>query len=246
LFFLSFDVNSLKYDRDGLIPAIVQDSATGEVLMMAYMNPESVQRTLETGETWFWSRSRQKYWHKGESSGNVQRVTEITYDCDRDTLLLKVEQKGAACHEGYFTCFHNRICKSGAVEIIGERFFDPEEVYGKDKGEVKPAVSPAEDGVPGGAPAEAGILNELYAVITDRIIAPPENSYTAELLAGGKDRILKKVAEEAAEVIIAAKNGEQREIVAESTDLLYHLLVLLASQGIGMDKIYNELASRRK
>ena len=256
---MSFDVNCLKYDRDGLIPAIVQDNATGGVLMMAYMNSEAVKRTLETGDTWFWSRSRQKFWHKGESSGNVQRVVEITYDCDRDTLLLKVEQKGAACHEGYFTCFHNRICKSGNVEIIGERFFDPEEVYGKESGSGKPAASPAAAGVagsgendglpasiPGGGSAGAEVLNELYRVIVDRKIAPSGDSYTTALFAGGLDRILKKVGEEAAEVIIAAKNDKRQEIVSETADLLYHLLVLLANEGIEMDKIYNELASRRK
>ncbi len=128
---MAFDAKELKYDGNGLIPAIVQDKETKEVLMLAYMNAEAVKKTLETGETWFWSRSRQQFWHKGESSGNVQKVTDIAYDCDKDTLLVQVEQKGAACHEGYYTCFHNRIGADGAIEIIGERFFDPEEVYGK-------------------------------------------------------------------------------------------------------------------
>lgn len=130
-FDMAFDVEKLKYNQDGLIPAIVQDAKTNEVLMLAYMNSEAVRRTLETRETWFWSRSRQKFWHKGESSGNVQKVTEITFDCDRDTLLVKVEQKGAACHEGYYSCFHYRIEADGAVEVIGEQLFDPEKVYGK-------------------------------------------------------------------------------------------------------------------
>ena len=128
---MAFDVNLLKYDSKGLVPAIVQDADSGEVLMLAYMNAESVKRTLETRETWFWSRSRQKFWHKGETSGNVQKVTDITYDCDRDTLLVKVKQKGAACHEGYYTCFHNRIKDDGSVEIVGDKYFDPDEVYGK-------------------------------------------------------------------------------------------------------------------
>lgn len=121
----------LKYDSGGLIPAIVQDAATREVLMMAYMNKEAVAKTLATGETWFWSRSRQKFWHKGETSGNVQKVLEVYFDCDRDTLLLLVEQKEAACHEGYFSCFHYALSPDGAVTIKGERLFDPEEVYGK-------------------------------------------------------------------------------------------------------------------
>jgi phosphoribosyl-AMP cyclohydrolase len=128
---LSFDVSSLKYDQAGLIPAIVQDAATGVVLMMAYMNSEAVAKTLATNETWFWSRSRQEFWHKGETSGNVQKVREILYDCDRDTLLVKVEQKGAACHEGYYTCFHYRMEQDGNVTVVGEKMFDPDQVYGK-------------------------------------------------------------------------------------------------------------------
>ncbi len=128
---MTFDVNKLKYNDDGLIPAIVQDAETGSVLMLAYMNSEAVKKTLESRETWFWSRSRQKFWHKGETSGNTQKVKEIYYDCDRDTLLLKVKQQGAACHEGYFSCFHNGIEANGQVVIVGQRFFDPEEVYGK-------------------------------------------------------------------------------------------------------------------
>ena len=121
----------LKYNSDGLIPTIVQDVATKDVLMLAYMNSESVGRTMASGETWFWSRSRQEFWHKGESSGNVQRVREMYFDCDSDTLLLLVEQKGAACHEGYYTCFHNGFNGDGEVTIKGEPMFDPDEVYGK-------------------------------------------------------------------------------------------------------------------
>lgn len=125
------DLSNLKYNEAGLIPAIIQDAGSGEVLMMAYMNQESLARTLATGETWFWSRSRKVFWHKGETSGNVQRVKEVFYDCDRDTLLLKVEQEGAACHEGYRSCFHYRLEPDGTVTVVGERIFDPEQVYGK-------------------------------------------------------------------------------------------------------------------
>ncbi len=125
---MSFDAGSLKYSEAGLIPAIVQDVATDVVLMLAYMNKEAVEKTLATGETWFWSRSRQEFWHKGATSGNVQRVQEILYDCDRDTLL---EQRGAACHEGYFSCFHYKVESDGNVTVVGERLFDPEQVYGK-------------------------------------------------------------------------------------------------------------------
>ena len=126
-----FNADSLKYNEAGLIPAIVQDVAGGVVLMMAYMNKEAVEKTLATGETWFWSRSRREFWHKGATSGNVQKVREILYDCDRDTLLVKVEQRGAACHEGYYTCFHYRVEPDGNVTVVGEKLFEPEEVYGK-------------------------------------------------------------------------------------------------------------------
>jgi len=129
---MKFDINKIKFNEAGLIPAIVQDADDNEVLMLAYMNKESLEKTLTTGETWFWSRSRQKYWHKGESSGNVQVVKEIYYDCDADTLLVKVKQVGgAACHEGFRSCFHYRIDRGGTVSVVGERVFDPEKVYGK-------------------------------------------------------------------------------------------------------------------
>lgn len=128
---MPFDLESLKYNEQGLIPAIVQDHDTGQVLMMAYMNREAVEKTLRDGETWFWSRSRQKLWHKGETSGNTQKVTGIYFDCDRDTLLIRVIQRGAACHEGYFSCFHNLIGSGGEVKTVGEKLFDPEKVYGK-------------------------------------------------------------------------------------------------------------------
>lgn len=128
---MKIDPEDLKYDKDGLIPAIVQDAATGKVLMMAYMNREAVAKSLSTGETWFWSRSRQQFWHKGETSGHVQKIKEMYFDCDRDTLLLMVEQKGAACHEGFFTCFHYSLAPDGTVTIDGRPLFDPEKVYGK-------------------------------------------------------------------------------------------------------------------
>lgn len=123
--------DKIKFNEAGLIPAIVQDAETGAVLMMAYMNREALEKTLATGETWFWSRSRKVFWHKGETSGNVQRVRDILIDCDRDTVLVTVEQKGAACHEGYYTCFHYRLDAEGATTVVGERQFDPDEVYGK-------------------------------------------------------------------------------------------------------------------
>jgi len=124
-------LSELKYDQNGLIPAIIQDVETNEVLMMAFMNEQSLRATIETGYTHFWSRSRQKYWKKGESSGHVQEVREITIDCDLDTLLIKVKQIGAACHEGYHNCFFRKLNAAGQWEIIANKMFDPEKVYKK-------------------------------------------------------------------------------------------------------------------
>jgi phosphoribosyl-AMP cyclohydrolase len=125
------EFSDLKYDQNGLIPAIIQDAETGEVLMMAYMNDKSLRATVETGKTHFWSRSRQKYWMKGESSGHTQEVKEIFIDCDKDTLLIKVKQIGAACHEGYHNCFFRKLNGNGEWEVIGQKLFDPEKVYKK-------------------------------------------------------------------------------------------------------------------
>ena len=123
-------IDNLKLNDQGLIPAIIQEEGTGRVLMMAWMNADSIKSTLETGKTHFWSRSRQKYWMKGESSGNTQQVKDVAYDCDGDTLLIQVEQIGAACHEGYKSCFFRSV-KEGEGEITEERLIDPEEMYGK-------------------------------------------------------------------------------------------------------------------
>ncbi len=123
-------IDGLKFNEQGLIPAIVQEEGSGRVLMMAWMNADSIKSTLETGKTHFWSRSRQKYWMKGESSGNTQQVKDVAYDCDGDTLLIQVEQIGAACHEGYKSCFFTSV-KDTETEITEERLIDPEEMYGK-------------------------------------------------------------------------------------------------------------------
>ncbi|NHM28285.1 phosphoribosyl-AMP cyclohydrolase [Desulfofundulus sp. TPOSR] len=254
---MTFEPGCLKYDSAGLIPAIIQDADTSTVLMMAYMNKEALEKTLATGETWFWSRSRQKLWHKGETSGNVQKVQEITYDCDRDTLLVKVKQTGAACHEGYFTCFHYRINpETGQTEVIGEQQFNPEEVYGP---KCQPEDNPPAAGDSGGALAlghegdekkapavNALILEELFQVIKERQEKRPPGSYTAKLFDKGLDKMLEKLGEETTELIIEAKNRDREEVVEESADVLYHLLVILAEQGITPAEVFAELADRRK
>ncbi len=214
-------INAIKFDERGLVPAIIQDYQSGQVLMMAYMNAESVEKTISTGKTWFYSRSRQELWMKGETSGHIQTVQEILYDCDGDTLLIKVDQTGAACHTGHYSCFY----RNGVGEEVAPPVFNPERVYASQAG--------------------AGILYELYDVIMDRKAKMPEGSYTTYLFDKGLDKILKKVGEENAEVIIASKNRNKSEVVYETSDLIYHLLVLLVEQDVALEDIFVELKSRR-
>ena len=202
-------IENLRFDERGLIPAIVQDAETGTVLMLAYMNRESLALTLETGQTHFWSRSRNSIWHKGENSGNVQNVISVKYDCDADTLLINVAQKGEACHTGHFSCFFSSLGEQAEVAAgFGET------------------------------------IGSLARVIHRRNVERPENSYTVKLLEGGIDRILKKVGEEAGEVIIAAKNHRPEEISWEVADLLYHTLVMLEAEGVSLSMVARELEKR--
>ncbi|WP_110956011.1 bifunctional phosphoribosyl-AMP cyclohydrolase/phosphoribosyl-ATP diphosphatase HisIE [Anaerosinus massiliensis] len=215
---MNFD--TIQFDEHGLVPAIIQDEA-GQVLMLAYMNKESLEKTVETGLTWFYSRSRKGLWQKGETSGNIQIVKEISYDCDCDTLLVKVEQKGAACHTGTYSCFNRRL---GEFESHMAALFDTNQVY-------KNSVST--------------ILHDLYNVINDRKLHPKEGSYTNFLFEQGQDKILKKIGEEAAETIIASKNMSKEEILYEMSDLWYHCLVLLAFHNISPSELLGELQNRR-
>lgn len=206
--------DEVKFDEKGLVPCIVQDDKTDEVLMMAYMNRESLEKTVETGTAWFYSRSRKALWNKGETSGNFQRVKDIFLDCDGDTLLMKVSPVGPACHTGKETCFFRKLTGGEAAEYERE-----------EKGEF--------------------ILDELYGVVKDRMENPKEDSYTNYLLDCGIDKILKKVGEECSETIIAAKNADKKEIALETSDLLYHLVVMIAERGMDIKDIYKELKNRR-
>ncbi|HWR39724.1 MAG TPA: bifunctional phosphoribosyl-AMP cyclohydrolase/phosphoribosyl-ATP diphosphatase HisIE [Patescibacteria group bacterium] len=213
-------LDNIKYNEQQLVPAVVQDEKTNQVLMLAYMNKESLAKTLETGYTWFFSRSRGRLWNKGETSGHVQKVKEIYYDCDADTLLIKVEQTGAACHEGSFSCFTRRL-------------------------DAEPPIKQERDSLPR-IPGNAAVLQELYDVILDRKANPKEGSYTNYLFDKGQDKILKKVGEECAETIIGSKNNSKEEILYEMADLWYHCLVLLAYHGIEPEELMSELQKRRK
>ncbi|MBE6092831.1 MAG: bifunctional phosphoribosyl-AMP cyclohydrolase/phosphoribosyl-ATP diphosphatase HisIE [Selenomonas ruminantium] len=214
------DISMIKFDDKGLVPAVVQEE-NGQVLMLAYMNKESLEKTIETGYTWYYSRSRQSLWNKGEESGNKQKVKEISYDCDGDTLLIKVHQTGVACHTGTYTCFSGR-------KLVEE----------KEKGLV--VVEPEPE------TSLATVLNDLYNVIQERQLNPVEGSYTNYLFEKGQDKILKKVGEEAVETVIASKNNKSEEVLYEMGDLWYHCLVLLAYHKLTPDQLLDELMSRRK
>jgi phosphoribosyl-ATP pyrophosphohydrolase/phosphoribosyl-AMP cyclohydrolase len=195
--------DGLVFDGSGLLPVVVQDRASGDVLMVAWANAEALARTAETGLAHFWSRSRRALWRKGETSGNELRVVEARADCDRDTLLLVVEPAGPACHTGARTCFGDASATA------------------------------------------AGMLEELARVVAERAQAPAEESYTARLLAKGPDQVLKKVGEEATEVVLAARVQSDERLVEETADLLYHLLVALHQRGLPLARVMDELRKRR-
>ena len=230
-------IQNLKFDDRGLITAIVQDDETNEVLTVAYMNAESLVKTIQTGETWFWSRSRQKLWHKGESSGNTQTVKDIRLDCDGDALLVRVRPRGPACHTGEETCFYRTAGKEAAgIHHVSRNGGKSPSVIEQASGAVSLVTVPA---------MELGlILQDLYNLILERNDQRPEGSYTTYLFNSGLDKILKKVGEESAETIIAAKNGDSRQLSSEISDLLYHLLVLMVEREVSLQDILSELSNR--
>ncbi|WP_199621566.1 bifunctional phosphoribosyl-AMP cyclohydrolase/phosphoribosyl-ATP diphosphatase HisIE [Paenibacillus alkalitolerans] len=208
-------LSRIRWDERGLVPAIVQDANTKDVLMMAYMNEQSLGLTLEKGETVFWSRSRGELWHKGATSGNTQKVVSVQLDCDGDTLLIEALPAGPACHTGEYTCFFDGM-------QVGEK------------------------GERAGAANRFAIIETLERTIAEREHERPEGAYTTYLFDKGVDKILKKVGEEAAEVIIAAKNRSAEELRYEASDLIFHLLVLLREQKLPLDDVLQELERRHK
>lgn len=210
----------LKFDAHGLIPAITRDADSGEVLMLAYMNAEAVDLTVKTGKVHYYSRSRRKLWMKGESSGHVQQVREIRFDCDSDCLLIGVEQQGAACHTGHKSCFYRRF-EAGEVQTEGEKLVDAAAIYGRQD-----------------------ILDAVYHVIQERRQNPTEKSYVASLYAKGLDKILGKIGEEATETAVAGKGGNPEEVIYEAADLIFHTLILLAHYDLPPERIYAELRRR--
>lgn len=206
----SLQWSDFKLNSDGMLTVVVQDYRTDQVLMVAYMNEEAYQKTVETGRMTYWSRSRNELWIKGDTSGHYQYVKSLTADCDKDTLLAKVAQVGAACHTGSYSCFFNEILK-------------------KEYNDTNPLK----------------VLEQVYDVISDRREHPKEGSYTNYLFDMGIDKILKKLGEEATEIIIAAKNTETSEVNYEISDFLYHMMVLMVEKGVTWQEIMTELSNRR-
>ncbi|HHV17821.1 MAG TPA: bifunctional phosphoribosyl-AMP cyclohydrolase/phosphoribosyl-ATP diphosphatase HisIE [Thermoanaerobacterales bacterium] len=217
------ELDNINYDEKGLVPAVVQDAKSKEVLMVAYMNKEALNKTLEAKKAWFYSRKRKSLWQKGETSGNFLEVKDIFYDCDEDTLLLEVNPKGPACHTGHNSCFYRSLMQNQEPICCN--------------------CSDAEDDI---NENPTKILNELVEVIDSRFTEKPEGSYIAKLYTGGRERILKKVGEEAAEVVIASMSQNKNETIYETADLLFHLLIALRYDGITMEEVMTELERRRK
>jgi phosphoribosyl-ATP pyrophosphohydrolase/phosphoribosyl-AMP cyclohydrolase len=211
---MSKDHRHMTFDGQGLLPAVIQDWLDGTVLMLGYMNQAAITKTLATRSVHFWSRSRGTLWEKGETSGHFLRVKDLFVDCDRDTILVKAEPVGPTCHTGERTCFFVRMTEEGQA--------------GEDK---------TQD-------VAGGILERIYQTILARKAVPQPDSYVSKLLQGGPDRILKKVAEEAGEMIIAAKNRKRDEIIYETADLLFHTLLVLGYHDVTLGDVYRELGTR--
>lgn len=208
-------IQRIDWQKIPLLPVVVQDSTSQEVLMMAYMNKEALKLSLETKIAHYFSRSKQRIWKKGESSGHTQQIESFNIDCDNDTLLIKVVQNGVACHTGRRSCFFTEL-ESG--EITSEVEVSSEALY--------------------------GVIDTLYHTIQERKNADPNTSWTAKLLSKGDNTILKKVVEEAGEFSFAYKDNDEHEIIYEAADLTYHVLVALAAKNISPDRVKQELARR--
>jgi phosphoribosyl-ATP pyrophosphohydrolase/phosphoribosyl-AMP cyclohydrolase len=204
----------LAYDQQGLLPAIIQDWLDGTVLMLGYMNQEALSRTVATKSVHFWSRSRQKLWEKGETSGHKLLVKDLFVDCDRDTILVKAQPTGPTCHTGERACFFSKLNEASL------------------------------DNPQKSSEAHGGILESVLRIIAARKASPQPGSYTTKLFEAGHDKILKKVAEEAGEVLIAAKGGKREEIVYEVADLLFHTLMVLGYHDLSLHEVYEELGRR--
>ena len=236
--------DAVRWNADGLVPAIAQDQASGRVLTLAWMNRAALSATVASGEAHYWSRSRSKLWKKGESSGHVQSVREVRVDCDRDAVLLIVDQAGGiACHTGHARCFFRRL-EEGEWRDVEPVLRDPGEIYGRGGRHDAPRAEPVNDDARALSFEEArDVLASLTSTIASRRGADAATSYVASLLAAD-DRLLKKIGEEATEIVIAGKGGDRTQIVHEVADLWFHCLVLLARHDLSAQDVFAELARR--
>ena len=213
----NFSLKDLRYDSNGLVPAIAQDWLDGSILMLAWMNQESLKKTLESKEVHYWSRSRSELWRKGATSGNTQSLKEIRYDCDADAILLSIEQRGdGACHTGERSCFFNEIIQTSKTQKQRK------------------------------ALPSSNICSDLFNTLHERSISPKEGSYTNQLLVKGSNTILKKIGEESAEFVMACMENDKESIASEAADLLYHMQVALLHKGVSWREVLEILNSRRK
>ncbi|WP_121627654.1 bifunctional phosphoribosyl-AMP cyclohydrolase/phosphoribosyl-ATP diphosphatase HisIE [Poseidonibacter antarcticus] len=209
-------IDKIDWEKmDGLVPVVTQEASTNEVLMLAYMNKEALDLTLKTNTAHYFSRSKQRIWKKGESSGHTQEIVDIMIDCDDDTILLKVNQTGVACHTGRKSCFFTNLKTN---EIISDVEVNTTEAY--------------------------GVIDTLYHTILEKKNDDPTKSYTSKLLNGKENSMLKKIVEEAGELTFAIKDNDTEEIIYEAADLTYHVLVALASKNVSPDRVKQELARR--
>ena len=216
-FLKNFSVDELSYDKNGLIPAIAQDWLDGTILMLAWMNKESLKKTIDSNEVHYWSRSRSELWRKGATSGNTQCLKEMRFDCDNDSIILLIEQNGSgACHTGEKSCFFNKVKKNLEHSIVKE------------------SVPPSNK------------CTELFGTLCERLNAPQEGSYTNYLLSKGSNTILKKIGEETAEFIMACKDNDKSSISNEAADIIYHLQVALLYKGVNWRDVLRVLESRKK
>lgn len=232
------ETEAIAFDAAGYVTAVAQDAETGQVLMVAYMTREALERTLATRQGWYWSRSRGRLWRKGETSGHTQRVREVRVDCDADAVLLLVDQVGPACHTGQRSCFYRTMGQGTRGEVVLTDAPSPERAAAADA-----------RGVPAHGdrgPADPGILAEIAGVLQERRRSPSPGSYSARLFAEGLARLNEKVMEEAAEVTRAARTETPERLVSEVADLWFHSLALLVFQGVDPGLVFAELAARRR
>lgn len=237
-------IESLAWNEQGLLPAIVQDYLDGTVLMVAWVNREALHKSLSSGRTWFWSRSRQALWPKGDTSGHVQWIQSVRVDCDRDALLFQVEQVGGvACHTGSRSCFF------GALPLgsqNGESLGDTDQGYSDARPSGDPVLAQGSGDQKHISSVPLGdTLSQVFSVIKDRQANPQPESYTNKLLAKGDNAILKKLGEETAEVVMAVKDQDPEAIASEVADLWYHCLVALAHHHVDIQDVYRKLQARR-